>query len=81
MPRKASNCVSEHKKTTIVKKLPSTETGAGVLCKTRSGKLYEISQYPEKQRHTLWRVVDGGYGKIVSAESPHDLYSMIDWDK
>lgn len=79
MPRKATT--SGDKKPTIVKKLPATEYGAGVHCITRSGKEYQISQCPEKNRHTLWKIVDGGYKKISTADSPHDLYALIDWEK
>ena len=89
MPRKATT--SGDKKPTIVKKLPTTEygagvhcitrSGAGVHCITRSGKEYQISQCPEKNRHTLWKVVDGGYEKVSTADSPHDLYALIDWEK
>lgn len=64
----------------IVKKLPASECGVGVLCKTKSGKLYQISQNQEKKKHTLWRVLDGEYEKLAAANSPHDLYPLIDWD-
>lgn len=67
--------------TKIVKKLPASEYGSGVLCKTKSGKQYQISQNPENKKHTLWRIVDGGYEKIATGDSPYDLYPLIDWDK
>lgn len=79
MPRKATT--SSDKKPTIVKKLPASEYGVGVHCTTKSGKEYQISQCPEKNRHTLWKIVDGGYEKVSTADSPHDLYALIDWDK
>lgn len=80
MPRKASTATTE-KESKAVKKLPTADCGRGVLCRTRSGKEYCISQNPEKHRHTLWRIVDGGYEKMASADSPYDLYPLIDWDK
>lgn len=80
MPRKASAATIE-KESKIVKKLPAADCGCGVLCRTRSGKEYSISQNPEKHRHTLWRIVDGGYEKMASADSPYDLYPLVDWDK
>ena len=79
MPRKATK--SGEKKPTIVKKIPTSENGAGVQCRTKSGMEYQITQCLEKQRHTLWKVVSEGYEKISTAESPHDLYALIDWNK
>jgi hypothetical protein len=80
MPRKAVGAVKE-KSSKVVKKLPASECGTGVLCTTRSGKQYQISQNPEKKKHTLWRIVDGGYEKLATGNSPYDLYPLIDWDK
>lgn len=80
MPRKATDVVKE-KASKVVKKLPASECGTGVLCTTRSDKRYQISQNPEKKKHTLWRIVDGGYEKLATGNSPYDLYSLIDWDK
>lgn len=80
MPRKAASVVKE-KASKVVKRLPVSEYGTGVLCKTKSGKQYQISQNPEKKKHTLWRIVDGGYEKIATGDSPYDLYALIDWDK
>lgn len=65
----------------IVKKLPASESGAGVRCRTRSGKEYLISQCPEKRKHTLWKVLDGGLEKLSTADSPMDLYKLIPWEK
>ena len=48
MPRKAAGVVKE-KASKVVKKLPASECGSGVLCKTKSGKQYQISQNPEKK--------------------------------
>ena len=43
-----------------VKKLPATEIGAAVRCRTKSGQEYLISQNPHPTRSqdqfTLWRV-------------------------
>lgn len=80
MPRKNSS-TTQKKTSKIIKKLPASECGTGVLCKTRSGKQYQISQNPEKKKHTLWLIVDGGYEKLATGNSPYDLYSLIDWDK
>lgn len=80
MPRKVTGATQE-KPSKIVKNLPASEYGTGVLCTTRSGKRYQISQNPEKKKHTLWRIVDGGYEKLAIGNSPYDLYPLIDWDK
>lgn len=79
MPRKAT--ASGDKKPTIVKKMPATEYGAGVECKTKSGVIYQITQFPEKKRHTLWKVLNDGFEKVSTSDSPHDLYALIGWDK
>lgn len=83
MPRKSSKTELNTKveSSKIVKKIPATETGHGVICRTRSGKEYRITQNPEKKRHTLWRVVDGGYEKLGSSDSPNNLYSLFDWEE
>ena len=64
----------------VIKQIPKSETGQGVTCKTKSGKVYLISQGSEK-KHTLWKEVTGGYEKIASSISPYDLYDQIDWEK
>ena len=61
-------------------KLPSSENGTGVTCATLSGEQYYISQNKEKGKHTLWRIVDGNYQKIATANSPFDLYDKINWE-
>lgn len=48
-------------KSTIVKSIPSSETGARTGCKTKSGKEYLITNNPIKEKFTLWLVVPGGY--------------------
>lgn len=80
MPKKDSG-VTKEKTSKIVKKIPASECGIGVLCTTKSGKQYQISQNPEKKKHTLWHIVDGGYEKLATGNSPYDLYPLIDWDK
>lgn len=67
--------------TRIIKKIPSSDCGMGVLCTTTSGQQYKISQNPEKKKHTLWKVVSGGLEKIKTADSPYELYPLIDWDQ
>ena len=80
MPRKAS-LLSVDKERKVVKKIPASDCGTGVLCKTRSGKEYCISQNPEKHKHTLWCIVDGGFEKIATAYIPYDLYHLVVWYK
>lgn len=80
MPRKAST-VDTVKDAKITKKLPSSDYGNGVLCRTKSGKEYQISNNPEKHKMTLWEIVDGGYRKISTADSPYDLYPLIPWNE
>lgn len=64
----------------IYKDIPRSENGTGVLCITRSGIIYKITQN-EKKRHTLWLVHDDGFEKIASSDSPYDLYDLIDMEK
>ncbi len=64
-----------------VKKLPPSENGPGVLCTTTTGQKYQISQNIERMRFTLWKVVDGGYVKMATANSPLDLDELVPWDK
>lgn len=71
MPRKAS---TEAQK--VVKKIPASENGVGVSCKCG---LYQITQNPEKKKHTLWKTVEGGFEKIKTADTPYDLYNLIEW--
>lgn len=80
MPRKAA-VKGDVKDAKIVKKLPATENGPGVLCKTKSGQEYTVSWCLEKMRFTLWRKVDGGYQQLGTAKSPLDLYPQIPWDE
>lgn len=64
----------------IVRNIPSSDNGAGVLCVTKSGQKYQISQNVEKKKFTLWRVVDNGFVKLKIANSPVDLYDFVPWE-
>lgn len=57
----------------IVKSIPASDNGAGVLCITKSGQKYQISQNVEKMKFTLWKVMNKGFVKIKTASSPVDL--------
>ena len=65
----------------IVKSIPASDNGAGVLCTTKSGQKFQISQNVEKMKFTLWKVVDKGFIKVKIANSPVDLYDFVPWDK
>lgn len=80
MPRKA-NTAATVKETKIAKKLPASDYGNGVLCRTKSGKEYQISHNPEKHKMTLWKITEGGYEKLAVADSPYDLYPLIPWNE
>lgn len=60
------------------KDLPISEDGYGVLCRTRSGNKYKVSQNTSKKEYTLWEVLDSGLRKIKTAKSPIELYDIID---
>lgn len=81
MPRKAASVVME-KGGRIVKSLPASEDGHGVLCKTRSGKAYVISHNTGRERlaFSLWRLADSGMEKLAVGNTPPDLYALIDWN-
>ena len=66
------------RKDAIYQSIPSSENGSGVLYTALSGQKYNISQNLDKRKHTLWRQVDGGYQRIMSADSPYDLYNKIE---
>lgn len=59
----------------IVKSIPASDNGAGVLCVTNSG------QNVERKKFTLWQVVNKGFIKVKTANSPVDLYGLIPWDE
>jgi len=65
----------------IVKSIPASDNGAGVLCVTNSGQKYQISQNVERKKFTLWHVVNKGFIKIKTANSPVDLYDLVPWEK
>ena len=65
----------------IVKSIPASDNGAGVLCTTKSGQKFQISQNVEKMKFTLWKVVDKGFIKVKIANSPVDLYDFVPWDE
>lgn len=65
----------------IVRKIPSSENGINVLCTTKSGQKYKISQNKEKVKFTLWKIEDKGFLKIKTASSPVNLYDLIPWDQ
>lgn len=65
----------------IVKSIPVSDNGAGVLCVTNSGQKYQISQNVERKKFTLWQVVNKGFIKIKTANSPVDLYDLVPWEK
>ena len=44
---------SEEASEKIVRNIPTSENGAGVLCTTKSGQKYQISQNIEKSKFTL----------------------------
>lgn len=65
----------------IVKSIPASDNGAGVLCVTNSGQKYQISQNVERKKFTLWQVVNNGFIKMKIASSPVDLYDYIPWEQ
>ena len=71
---------STNKSAKIVKNIPTTDSAPGVTCVTKSGKKYRISQDADRGKHTLWRSVEDGYEKLETADSPYDLYPLVDWD-
>ena len=64
-------------KTKIVKTIPSSETGSGVLCTTLSGDKYTISQNPVKMQFTLWKHIEDGFEKITTANNPLDFDEIM----
>lgn len=66
------------RKDAIYPEIPATENGHGVNHTTLSGKKYCISQNLDKHKHTLWKSVEGGYQRVASADSPYDLYKLIE---
>lgn len=64
----------------IVKKIPASENGPGVECKTAEGIIYIISQCYAPRRFTLWEKKTGGYEKLATASTPTELYEKIKWE-
>lgn len=67
----------------IIKTLPKTEDGHGIFCKTHTEFDYQITQNTSKikKRFTLWKIVPDGYEKISSADTPQELYALVEWEK
>lgn len=61
---------------TVVKNLPVSEDGHGVVYRTKA-KEYIVSQNTKKEIFTLWLVVDGGYEKIATSNNPIKLYEKV----
>jgi len=64
-----------------MKRIPQTENGYGVRYCTSDMRLYQITQCLEKKKHTLWRLTDEGYVRLISSDSPYDLYEAAENDK
>lgn len=63
-------------------KIPTSELQAyGVLCRTKTGKQYQITQNKVKERFTLWRIEGENAEKVAVSESVYDLYARVPWDK
>ena len=72
---------SEETSEKVVKNIPTSENGSGVLFAKNSGQQYQITKNTEKQKFTLWKIVDKGFIKMKTASSPVDLYDCIPWDE
>ena len=66
-------------KSKIVKTIPSSETGTGVDCLTKSGDKYLITQNTLKEQFTLWKYLEDGFEKISISSSPLDFDEIIPW--
>ena len=58
----------------IVKQIPKSDNGHGVLYTKSNGNVYQISNNPIKKRFTLWKVLENGYEKISTSDNPLNLY-------
>lgn len=68
----------------IVKDIPNSESGYGVVCYTqpnKSGEKYIISQNPTKIKFTLWKCLEDGYEKIAISDNPLEFNDMIPFGK
>ena len=61
----------------IVKNIPSSESGHGVDCYTKSGDKYIISKNPTKMQFTLWKCIEDGFEKITTSNNPINFYEII----
>lgn len=68
-------------KSTVVKSIPSSETGTMTGCKTKSGKEYLITNNPIKAKFTLWMVISDGYEKLSVSNNPLDFDKIIDYNR
>lgn len=66
----------------LVKALPKSEDGSGMLCKTKSNGNYVISHNTSKEKNafTLWKKHgENAYEKICVGNTPQTLMEKIDW--
>lgn len=68
-------------KSTVVKSIPSSETGTMTGCKTKSGKEYLITNNQIKAKFTLWMVISDGYEKLSVSNNPLDFDKIIDYNR
>ena len=64
----------------ILKNIPISESGSSTTCNTSSREKYIITQCTEKQRFTLWKILESGFERLSTSNSPTKLYEMIPWD-
>lgn len=62
----------------IVKALPKSEDGSGILCLIGDEK-YNITHNTSKIKNafTLWKLVSGGYEKLDTADTPQELEQKV----
>lgn len=67
----------------VVKSIPKSEDGSGIICSTKTEFDYQITQNTSKikNRFTLWKILPDGYEKIASGNTPFDLYPLVEWGK
>ena len=73
---------TEDSEVKIIKNIPNSEIGSGVICFTepnKSGDKYLITQNPLKELFTLWKIYEDGYEKIITSDSPLDFDEIIPW--
>lgn len=74
-------CMAKETSEKTIKKIPVSDSGPGVLCTTKGGNHYQIGQNVEKMKFTLWKVVESGFVKIATANSPLDLDEFVPWEE